>query len=157
MESKYPVLFERHALREDSCGAGRYRGGLGSEQVIQARSPVTVTVQIDRVHCRPWGLSGGLEGMGNEVALRIGGKTVDPLPSGKAFNQHLRSGDSFTMRAAGGGGFGSPLLREPGKVADDVAQGYVSRKAARELYRVVLSDTGEPDLAETERLRAAVG
>ena len=155
MESKYPILFERHALRQDSCGAGRYRGGLGSEQVIRARSPVMVTVQIDRVHCRPWGLDGGLEGLGNEVALSIGSKTVDPLPSGKAFNQHLRDGDSFTMRAAGGGGFGSPLQREPDKVASDVAQGYVSHAAARDLYRVVLTDEGAVDHEATKLLRAA--
>ena len=63
MEAKYPVLFERHALREDSGGAGRFRGGLGTEQIIQARAPLTVNLQIDRVHCRPWGLAGGGEGM----------------------------------------------------------------------------------------------
>ncbi len=154
MESKYPILFRRHALREDSCGAGRHRGGLGSEQVIEARSPVTVTVQIDRVHCRPWGLAGGLEGLGNEVALDIGGKVSDPLPSGKVFNQHLRTGDSFTLRAAGGGGFGSPSLREPEKVADDVKQGYVSAAAAKSLYGVVLDKDGAPDMAATRGLRS---
>ncbi len=155
MESKYPILFERHALREDSCGAGKHRGGLGSEQVIQARSPVMVTVQVDRVHCRPWGLAGGMEGLGNEVALSIGGKSVDPLPSGKVFNQQLRSGDSFTLRAAGGGGFGSPLARPPEKVAHDVRQGYVTREAADTLYGVILEGDGSVDITATRRMRTS--
>jgi len=157
MESKYPILFERHALREDSCGAGLHRGGLGSEQVIQARSPVMVTVQIDRVHCRPWGLAGGLEGIGNEVAFSLGGKTIDPLPSGKAFNQQLRGGDSFTLRAAGGGGFGSALLRSPEKVAHDVLQGYVSRDSARDNYGVVIGADGAVDSEATRFLRVQRG
>ncbi|MFM9971071.1 MAG: hydantoinase B/oxoprolinase family protein [Burkholderiales bacterium] len=152
MESKYPIMFERHALREDSCGAGKHRGGLGSEQVIQARSPVMVTVQIDRVHCRPWGLAGGLEGLGNQVALSIGGKTVDPLPSGKAFNQQLRGGDKFTLRAAGGGGFGSPLLREARLVGHDVRQGYIGVASARDDYGVVMK-AGEVDDEATRVLR----
>ena len=154
MESKYPLLFERHALREDSCGAGRYRGGLGTEQVIRARAPLMVNVRIDRVHCRPWGLAGGLAGLGNEVGLCLGGKVSDPLPNGKVFNQHLKTGDSYTLRAAGGGGFGSPLAREPEKVAYDVRQGYVSRDAARELYRVALDANGEVDAEATRQLRA---
>ena len=39
LEAKYPVLVERYALREDSGGAGRFRGGLGCEQVVQALAP----------------------------------------------------------------------------------------------------------------------
>ncbi len=154
MESKYPILFERHALREDSCGAGRYRGGLGTEQVIRARAPLMVNVRIDRVSCRPWGLAGGLEGLGNEVGLCVDGKVSDPLPNGKVFNQSLKTGDAYTLRAAGGGGFGSPLAREPEKVAHDVRQGYVSRDAARNLYRVALDATGEVDEDATQQLRA---
>ena len=133
MESKYPILFERHALREDSCGAGRYRGGLGTEQVIRARAPLMVNVRIERVHCRPWGLAGGLAGLGNEVGLCLDGKVSDPLPNGKVFNQNLKSGDAYTLRAAGGGGFGSPLARAPGKGADDGSQGSMRRDATRQL------------------------
>src|SRR5438477_12938054 len=81
MEAKYPVLFERHALREDSGGAGRYRGGLGTEQVVQARAPININVQVDRVHCRPSGLGGGAAGAGNQVTLRLGGKGVAALPN----------------------------------------------------------------------------
>jgi N-methylhydantoinase B len=138
MEAKYPVLFERHALREDSGGAGRFRGGLGTEQTLRARAPLTVNLQIDRVHCRPWGLSGGGEGMGNEVRLRVDGKEIADLPNAKVLTRRLKPGDSFTVRAGGGGGFGPAAERDPEKVAWDVRQGYVSLEAARELYRVAL-------------------
>jgi N-methylhydantoinase B len=153
VEAKYPLLFEKHALRPDSGGAGRYRGGLGCEQVIRARSSVTVNVQIDRVHCPPWGLAGGREGMGNRVALRVGGKELTELPNAKVLAQPLKAGDAITLAAGGGGGFGPPDQRDPERVAHDVRQGYVSAEAARDIYRVALTGSGDVDAEKTSRLR----
>src|SRR5207302_1212637 len=82
------------AMREDSGGAGRYRGGLGTEQVVQARSPININVQVDRVHCRPWGLAGGGPGSGNQVTLRIGGKEITDLPNAKVLMKRLNAGDA---------------------------------------------------------------
>ena len=79
-EAKFPIVVERYALVPDSGGAGRHRGGLGVERVVRARSHIMVNTQIDRAHCRPWGLDGGLEGTGNEVAIRVGGAMEDRLP-----------------------------------------------------------------------------
>ena len=135
MEAKYPVLFERHALREDSCGAGRHRGGLGTEQVIQARAPMMVNIQVDRMHCRPWGLQGGMPGMGNHVTLRVDGHEKADFPNAKVLTAHLKPGDAFVLRAGGGGGFGDPAERDPRRVAEDVRQGYISQDAARRDYR----------------------
>src|SRR5438552_3837330 len=115
MEAKYPVLFERHALREDSGGAGRYRGGLGTEQVVQALSAININVQVERVHCAPWGLAGGHSGAGNQVCLRIGGKEISDLPNAKVLMKRLNPGDAITLRAGGGGGFGPPEERDPEK------------------------------------------
>jgi N-methylhydantoinase B len=156
MESKFPLLFERHALRQDSGGPGRWRGGLGSEQVIQARSPLMVNVQVDRVHCAPWGLAGGKDGKGNRVGLRLDGAEVGELPNAKMLTQRLKPGDAFTLSAGGGGGFGPPTDREPERVAHDVAQGYVSDAVARDVYRVALTTAGGVDAAATQRLRATV-
>jgi len=66
----------------------------------------------------------------------------------------LKEGDSFTLRAGGGGGFGAPESREPERVASDVKQGYISNVAARDIYRVACSDEGVLDQAATHRLRA---
>lgn len=152
-EVKYPVLIERHALRENSGGAGRFRGGLGVEKVVQARAPMTINMQIDRMHCRPWGLDGGSPGFGNEVALRVDGKD-EAFPNAKVFSRRLKPGDAFTIRSGGGGGFGRPHERDPERVAHDVRQGYVSPRLARELYGVVLLDNGSVDRDATRRLRA---
>jgi len=157
MEAKYPLLFERHCLREDSGGAGRYRGGLGTEQVVRARSTITMNVQVDRMHCPPWGLDGGRPGAGNQVTLRLAGVEKADLPNSKVLTQRLQEGDAFTLRAGGGGGFGPPHERDPQKVAHDVRQGYVSLRAAADLYGVALDETTlEVDEPATTRLRATL-
>ena len=69
--------------REGSGGAGRYRGGLGVERVVRARTPITMNTQIERAHCRPWGLGGGSAGTGNDVALRLGGTWKTDFPNAK--------------------------------------------------------------------------
>ncbi|HET7197792.1 MAG TPA: hydantoinase B/oxoprolinase family protein, partial [Burkholderiales bacterium] len=140
MEAKFPLLYERHALREDSGGPGTFRGGLGAEQVIRALAPLTVNLQVDRMHCRPWGLAGGGDGYGNEVRLRIDGREIADLPNAKLLSRRLKAGDAFIVRSGGGGGFGPPRGRDPAKVAQDVEQGYVSAKAAREVYGADLKD-----------------
>ena len=152
-EAKLPILIEKLALRNDSGGAGCFRGGLGVEQTIQARSPLTINLQIDRVHCAPWGLAEGLAGFGNSVTLRIGGAEAAPLPNAKVLTQHLKDGDAFTVLSGGGGGFGAPWKRDPDSVARDVVQEYVSPKAARDLYGVAIQTDGAVDLVETAALR----
>ena len=113
VEAKYPLLVERYALRPDSGGAGRFRGGLGCEQVVQARHDIRFNSQMDRVKCKPWGLEGGLSGLGNGVAIPRFGKTEEQrFHNGKALNQVLHAGDAYVLRSGGGGGFGSPLERD---------------------------------------------
>jgi N-methylhydantoinase B len=152
-EAKYPLLIERHALRDGSGGAGTHRGGLGSEIVIQATVPMMLNVQVDRVHCPPWGLAGGLDGAGNKVALRIDGQQIEDLKNAKVLTQRLKPGDAFILRAGGGGGFGPPSARDPDAVAYDVRQGYVSRDEAERIYRVALTPDGRLDAERTRVLR----
>ena len=154
LESKYPVLVERYCLRTDSAGAGRNRGGLGAEMVVQALTPFAVTTRIDRMHCKPWGLHGGKDAAGNSIGLRKSGQWETDMPNAKVFGVRLRHGDAYMMQSGGGGGFGSPLERDPSLVAYDVQEGYVSAEAARADYGVVVSADGVLDLAATEALRA---
>lgn len=153
IETKYPVLVERHALRPDSGGAGRHRGGLGTETVVRALSPITVDVQSDRMHCPPWGIHGGHAGYGNRVTVRIDGEERLNA-NAKVRNHRLKVGDALILRAGGGGGFGDPRERDPARVAADVREGYVGEEIAREVYQVVLDPDGEPDLNATKALRA---
>jgi N-methylhydantoinase B len=154
VEAKYPVLIERYALRPDSGGAGKFRGGLGTEQVVQMRGKISFNAQMDRVRCRPWGLAGGLSGFGNSVAIHRFGEDEQGFENGKAFDQVLEPGDAYILRSGGGGGYGSPLDREPEKVERDVRQGYVTKAAAEKLYGLVFRDgTLDVDLVRTQARR----
>jgi N-methylhydantoinase B len=50
---------------------------------------------------------------------------------------------------SGGGGWGSPLLRDAGEVRDDVLDGFISVASAVRDYGVVLSD----DLVSVDRAK----
>ena len=153
-EAKFPIVVERYALVENSGGAGRYRGGLGVVRDVRARSYITVNTQIDRAHCRPWGLNGGLDGMGNKVDLRLGGTWKTDFPNAKVLVAHLKEGDAFRIQSGGGGGYGSPFERAIEDVVNDVRQGYVGVDEARELYGVAVDPQSfDLDEAETRRLR----
>jgi N-methylhydantoinase B len=154
LEAKYPVLVERYGIREDSSGAGRQRGGLGAEMVVQALAPFSVTTRIDRVHCKPWGLHGGKEAAGNSIGIRHRGQWEFDMPNAKVFNVRLARGDAYMMRSGGGGGFGDPLEREPALVALDVQEGYVSAAVARDVYGVIVDASHALDVDATDRLRA---
>ena len=156
VEAKYPLLVERYCLRQDSGGAGMFRGGLGTEQVVQARHPIRFSSQMDRVHCKPWGLEGGLSGSGNGVAIaRFGKEEETRFANGKALNQTLAAGDAYIMRSGGGGGFGSPLERDLDALERDVRCGYVSRASAQTLYGAVfLGGSGTIDRKATHTRRA---
>jgi N-methylhydantoinase B len=158
VEAKYPLLVERYCLRPDSGGAGKFRGGLGTEQVVQARHPIRFSSQMDRVRCKPWGLNGGLSALGNSVALHRFNKPEEThFPNGKALNQVLQAGDAYILRSGGGGGYGSPLERDLALLERDVRRGYVTSEAAEKYYGAVFM-AGSPaiDVAATEARRAAM-
>ena len=154
-EAKFPILVERFELVTDSGGAGRHRGGLGIARTTRALSPMVVNVQSDRSKCPPWGLDGGGEAAGNAVAFRVGGQWKTDFPNAKVLVAQLKAGDAWRISSGGGGGYGSPLDRPAEDVRADVYQGYVSVKAAAELYGVVLDPVSyEIDEAATKQRRS---
>ena len=153
LEAKYPLLIENYNLREDSGGAGEYRGGLGCENTVQARADLMLNAQVDRMHCKPWGLNGGKEADGNAVVLRADGEWNEDYPNAKLLTARIKEGDAFAIRSGGGGGFGDPFLRPAETVAHDVRQGYVSMETAEREYGVVCDAAGTLDIAATERAR----
>jgi N-methylhydantoinase B len=156
VEAKFPLLIERYCLRPDSGGAGTYRGGLGTELLVQALAPIRFSSQMDRVKCKPWGLFGGMSGFGNGVAIHRFGKTEETqFPNGKALNQTIHTGDAYYLRSGGGGGYGSPLDRDLAALAHDVRCGYVTQQSAEENYGAVFKDdTLEIDAEATAKKRA---
>ncbi|HVH73975.1 MAG TPA: hydantoinase B/oxoprolinase family protein [Stellaceae bacterium] len=149
-ESVAPVLFRRREYRDDSGGAGHWRGGLG--QVIELGgaegTPIAMLCNFERINNPARGRDGGGEGAAGRVGLASGRKIG---PKGR---QGVPGGDFIRLETPGGGGFGDPRSRDPEQVALDVADGIVSADRARELYRVALSEEGAVDPAGTARLRA---
>ena len=99
-------------------------------------------------------MEGGLDATGNEIAVKRNGTWKADFPNAKAFLVALKAGDEYRLRSGGGGGYGPPWQRDIAAVRDDVKQGYVSAKAARDLYGVAIDpETLVVDEAETARLR----
>ena len=150
-EALYPIRVERHEWRRDSAGAGRNRGGSGVDKTFLVLSPIVSNFSFERASCPPWGLFGGLPGESGAVEIESAGGQRRVLH--KASNVKFQSGDRYHVRSGGGGGFGSPLERDPVKVCLDVEEGYVSRARALDEYGVVIYHDGTYDLEATKKKR----
>ena len=152
IELKCPVLVESRALRRDSCGAGRYRGGLGLD--MKVRNLVEGKWNFERTRrskCPPWGIAGGTAGEPGGNLLKLPGEKAFKWITGANIPVPL---DSLAIvRTGGGGGWGDPLERDAALVAADAAEGLISRRAAHELYGVVLRGSMSLDESATQRLR----
>jgi N-methylhydantoinase B len=138
VEQLYPVRVERTALREDSGGPGRWRGGLGLTREVRILAPhAQLSVLAEKAVLPPFGVCGGGAGATNRFWVRRDGREVEPSPlPGKVSGFPLRVGDVLVMESSGGGGFGDALERDAARVAADLAEGYVSAAAAETLYGV---------------------
>jgi len=154
LETKFPILIENYNLRQDSGGPGEFRGGLGCENTVQARADLMLNAQVERMHCKPWGLNGGMEAAGNAVVLRADGTWKEDYPNAKLLTARILEGDAFAVRSGGGGGFGDPHKRPAETVAHDVRQGYVSVESAERDYGVICDEAGTLDVAATEKARS---
>jgi N-methylhydantoinase B len=131
-EIKYPFIVERHALREDSGGAGTLRGGLGVELTYRCLQACKGNINFDRTLTPPWGLHGGREGAVNMAIIKRADGTVEEVK--KATEIEFSTGDRITFLTAGGGGYGDPRQRPREAVAADLALGLVSPAAAARDY-----------------------
>lgn len=131
-EIHYPVLVECHRLRQDSGGAGRFRGGLGVEIQYRALQPMTVNINFDRIRHPPWGLADGKPGATNIATIKRVGGAVEHYV--KQTDIPLAAGDTVSFQTAGGGGFGDPREREASMIERDLRLGYVSAEAAGRDY-----------------------
>jgi N-methylhydantoinase B len=152
MEMEYPLRVLCYELLSDSGGHGKYRGGLSIRKDIQALKPVLFSAHSDRHRIPPWGLKGGLPGRCGRFLLNPNTPDEKTIPS-KISDILVGEGEVISIRTAGGGGFGSPLERDPELVAYDYLQGKVSFQEARDRYGVTLTDEGVVDRKATSTLR----
>ncbi|TKT69537.1 hydantoinase B/oxoprolinase family protein [Aquamicrobium sp. LC103] len=146
------LVIWKKEFREDSGGAGTYRGGLGQTMVIgnRADAPLTFYARYERVENAPKGRQGGQPGAKGRLSLGSGSARV----KSKGI-QTIPEKDTIIIEMPGGGGYGSPLARDPEAVAKDVMLGYVTVEGAREQYKVAFDVSGRLDRDATARLRAA--
>lgn len=129
LEAKYPIRIHRYAIRADSGGAGRWRGGHGIERQYEVLADsISVSLWWERTRHPGQGLHGGADGVPGDVIISQGTETVEVL---KVDQLPLQSGDLVTVRTGGGGGYGLPAERDPGAIAIDVTDGYISQGGAR--------------------------
>ena len=160
METRMPLLVESSRLAVDSGGAGRTRGGLSMQRALRVLAPeARYSLLSDGAVVPAFGVLGGLSGVPVGAWIDRNGAIEDFDTPGKVAGHPVEEGSIVVVRSAGGGGYGDPLERDPQRVSVDVREGYVSAKAARELYGLVLDTAGCVDGAATadlrKRLRAA--
>lgn len=141
-ESMYPFRVEEFRLRQDSGGAGLWRGGLGFDKQYVLLAPCELWANFDRIGCPPWGVQGGKAGKSGQVLVFKNGKTRPELLY-KTENCPVAVGDRVRMSTGGGGGYGDPRQRPVELVARDVRRGFVSRESAERDYGISFDASGD--------------
>lgn len=150
VEELYPVRINQLALAPDSEGAGKYRGGFGYVVDYELLAEATLSLRTDRRRFAPYGIQGGQSGSPTVITLNPDTENRD---LGKSVVT-MRKGDVLRARIAGAGGWGNPLERDAKMVLDDVRDGLVSIKRARDVYGVAINEaTMEVDIEQTHSLR----
>jgi len=152
LETEIPVHVREYSLRQDSAGAGRRRGGLGVRRDYEFYGEdATFSLLTDGTRSPPWGLFGGHSASPARFLREPGTDRERELPPKST--TELEPGEVVSVRTPGGGGYGDPTEREPGRVLADVLDGKVSVEAAHDVYGVVVVD-GEIDGDATRERRA---
>jgi N-methylhydantoinase B/oxoprolinase/acetone carboxylase alpha subunit len=163
-ELLFPIEYEAFELRNDSAGAGKFRGGLGAVFKVRYLCDGELSMETSRTREGSPGVNGGGRSVvqrstkiltdGREVVIggmKPDGDWVNPLLAG----EHFRYDEQFKFESTGGGGWGDPKTRPPAKVLEDVLDEYVSVETARHVYGVVIDPTTMAiDEIETASLRA---
>ena len=155
LEAAYPVMFTQWALRPDSGGAGRHRGGCGAIYEIEAlaSSGADVFLLGERGKFPPFGVAGGGPAAMNRFIYDSADGPKSPPLVTKVTDIHIAKGQRVRLESPGGGGFGAAHERDPQLVAGDVLKGYTSAEQARAIYGVALGPDVKADRAATSTLR----
>jgi len=133
IEMSFPLRVEEYALVPDSGGAGKFRGGLGVRRVWRVlERDAHAAVCCERTVTPPFGLAGGHAGGAARLTLIPPRGNARRLTSKGGFV--APAGSLVVVEAPGSGGYGPPAQRDPGALAEDLRDGYVSAAAARREY-----------------------
>ncbi len=176
VEANFPLLYLFRRNTRGGGGAGKFRGGAGSESALTVHDAPQgkirgVALGVAGLRNSGQGLFGGYPGAPSLLTLIQGARVEETIAADQAPDElaalggdsrllpycefDLGRNDILYMRMASGGGYGDPLEREPQQVLRDVDEGVVSREEARAIYGVEI-DGDEPRLNQTatDKLRS---
>jgi N-methylhydantoinase B len=131
-EAMNPIRVHRFEFIADTGGAGQWRGGCGIRKDIELlNSTATFSHLGDRHVFQPYGIFGGKSGA-------LAQSVLNPQGNGEQLHsketREIKKGDILSFRLSGAGGYGPPKLRDPKAIAEDIADGFVTREAAERDY-----------------------
>ena len=158
VERDFPLRIERYTVRPDSGGPGGHRGGTGVIRDVRVRCDrAELATRMENTLVAPYGVVGGRAGRTGRIVLNPGTLDERVLP-GQGDGVVVRRGDLLRFETCGGGGWGDPCTRDPMRVRQDVARGFVTARGAQEDYGVVLDPaTVEIDKQATDEERSRRG
>jgi N-methylhydantoinase B len=140
-EVTLPIRIEEFSLRQDSAGAGTFRGGLGFRKTYRILAPCMVQTNLDRTRFPPLGVQGGRQAEPGRFTL-VSHRTGARASIGKEKGLALEPGDLLCVETGGGGGYGMPAARPLPSIQRDLDAGYVSAAAAKRDYGVTIGKDG---------------
>lgn len=174
-ETSQPGMILWRRVAPDTGGAGFYRGGLGVSTclTIQHCDRMAGGAYTNCTYVPPRGVSGAYPGAAGHADILRETNLLDlfarhEYPTETALKGRpeggpaqtasliFNRGDVYSVVHGGGGGVGDPLLRNTELVRKDVTDGYISSKAAHDIYGVVLDRDGGVDGEATGQLRASL-
>ena len=152
-EMIHPIHVTGRSLVADSEGPGKFRGAPSSRVEFAAVGcSLQAVYASDGTDNPPLGARGGMTGAAARNYRRTASDEV--IACNGWGDVTLEPGDSVIGVSCGGGGYGSPLERDPVRVTHDVDEGYVTPERARKVYGVVFDPDNCVDLRATTALRA---
>jgi 5-oxoprolinase (ATP-hydrolysing) len=104
LETRYPVVLERFAVRRGSGGEGAHRGGDGVVRQVRFREAMSAQILSNRRRVAPRGIMGGGDAApGVNIVVRADGSEEILTATDQA---EMAPGDAFVIETPGGGGYG---------------------------------------------------
>ena len=104
LEWRFPVLLEEFAIRENSGGEGKYKGGNGVVRRIKFLEPMTAAILSSSRTLAPFGLNGGTSAATGHNYVISSSHEITELES--TATVQMEAGDTFVIETPGGGGYG---------------------------------------------------
>lgn len=139
-EQLFPCQISQQEFRQDTAGAGEYRGGTGADYIVDLTVPAMHAFRGDGVKVpSAYGIDGGEIGGAGYIRIEpVEGEAFEP----PAYAVQDIGPARMLAGSPGGGGWGNPLDRDPDRVLRDVRDEVVSLNAARDVYGVIIQPDG---------------